>query len=335
MAGRLRTQFGNQQIENQQRLRNYDAATGQDQKQANFEERLDFQRQKEGFAEAQKTGAAEQRAKEFESRNNIAQDRLKQFEDSAKQQAELRQQQVEIQQQRANLAAEQQLAQGRATIQRQQAGINFFRDEYPKINPQSPNFQQQVGSALARMKPLLVDGKGDIPSDVKDALDHLYQKNNAWAEGQAKPIGVANQIQDSLAASTPVYGYVDSNQKFVATKAGDPLSAGPDSKGGENQTHVQTTYIGPNGKVQTEVFPRGFFDSQVAASKARAQGAPVADAAVVAAPAGTAAVVAAPDAAPAIPQAAIDYLQQNPDAAGHFEAKYGEGASQQYLQRRE
>lgn len=87
---------------------------------------------------------------------------------------------------------------------------------------------------------------------------HEFQGRPTIVEGAApKATDHIAQFQDQLASTTPVYG------------SGDGASFTPVAAGQGAQTHVQATYVTPQGKAVTQVFPRPFFDSMVAASKAR------------------------------------------------------------------
>lgn len=160
------------------------------------------------------------------------------------------------------------------------------------VKPQTPEWQAGIADGLAQFShanPVdvskygaqLFPGQKMTPDEyiskavaLKTAAVANGFKNPRLGEFQGNPTVVEGapdktvdhiaQLQDQLAASTPVYG------------AGDGSSFAPVATGQGAQTHVQATYISPQGKAVTQVFPRPFFDSMVSASKARQSSTPVA-----------------------------------------------------------
>jgi len=301
MAGH-RNYSGDQQAENFQRLRQYDAAVNSDNRQSNFSERLDFQREKQAFEEAYKTSEAERKASQYETSAalkgehiNILQERVKLQEEIAKK-TEILKQQAEI-------------TKARATVARQDAGIEFYKG-ISQLDPQSHDFRTKYGELMGKVESKLVDSEGKMPEDVVKASDHLWSQHNAWStvnQRQNPAVNVNNQMQDAFAASQPIYGALDSSKKFTPNQAGKDV-----------QTHVQVSYLPPGAtKPVTQVLPRETFDGMVAASVARNKQQPTADTA--SAPAPVAATPATPAATPAAPSsdpinAALDTAQQQQQA---------------------
>lgn len=295
-----RVSFGDPGAENFQRLRQYDAAVASDSKQANFDERMDFQRQKEAFDEAHKTSEAERKASEFESRSNLRGD-----------QVNLLQERLKLQQEVANhtqlLKEEAQIAKDRATLARQKAGMEFYKG-IGELDPQSHDFRVKYGQLMQKVGSQLVDSEGKVPEDVQKAGDHLWAQHNTWAatnQRQAQKDPLHESLQDALAASKPTYGTME-NGKFKSTEAGK-----------EVQDFVQATYADPkSGMAVTHVFPRTGFDSSVAAAQVRSaasQSAPQVTAPATATTAVTTAptpAVAAPSAATAQPAAPLAVAAQ-------------------------
>lgn len=174
---------------------------------------------------------------------------------------------------------------------------------------------------------------------VKDIVEHnltsYSQQQAALVKAQQPKI---EAYQDALAASHPVYGTSPDMRTFTPTVAGQA-----------EQTHVQTTFQGPNGVPVTKILPRDFFDNAVAASLARkSAGDPYDTGATVAPTTPNPAVpvaVAAPvmteaqavttgapgatatPAAPVIPPDHAAFLMAHPEKAASFDAQYGAGAS--------
>lgn len=261
MAGH-RYQFhpADPQAENFQRLRQYDAAVGSDQKSQLAQEKFDFQQQKTAFDQAYKTSEAERKASEFETRAGIRGEQVGVLQERLKLQQER-------QQNEAMLKEQAQIAKDRATIAKQKAGIEFYKG-IGELDPQSHDFRAKYGELMQKVGANLVNGDGKVPEDIEKAGQYLWQQHNTWASMNMKQQPGQNattSMQDALAASQPVYGVADEKgQNFNATQAGK-----------DAQTHVQTTYLPPGSKKPiTEVFPRSVFDSMVAASVARRQGSP-------------------------------------------------------------
>jgi len=311
-----RYNFGsNSQQENLNRLRQYDAVVHSDQRNQLNLERFDLQQQKQAFEEAYKTSEAERKASEFQSRYELSNQRLGIMEERMRLNNEIRQNDELLKQQAA-------LAKEKATIARQKAGLQFYQG-VSQLNPQAPDFQEKFGKLMSSVSSNLVDTEGKIPEDVTKVSDHLWQQHNAWRASQLtqqtaqnKLDAHQNALQDALAGSKPTYGTMQGGT-FKPTEAGK-----------EVQDFVQTTYTDPkSGMAVTHVFPRTGFDTMVAASQTRS-------AANQSVPTPTVTPPAQPS-FPAAPQTHIDHLIQNPDLADQFDQKYGPGASQQYLQRRE
>lgn len=337
MPQRFRPAGEQQAEENLRRLHMYDEAQNMDARRNAAADRLDFQRQKQAFEEAFKTSEAERKAAQFEATSQMKQQHI----DTLNERLKLKD---EIDQNNNLLRQQAELAKEKATVAKQNAALDFYK-QYPTLDPQSPDFRQKLSETMGKVYSNLVDTQGNLPPDISKAVDNLMNRHDAWQATQQTRAQQANPVQalqDSLAASKPIYGVADAKgQNFNATQAGT-----------DAQTHVQTTYLPPGAKKPvTEVFPRDVFDSMVAASTARNQPqtspqavAPTTTAAAVppAAPVGAPTPTGEDTVqnlqqakAPVIPQGAIDHLQKNPDLADFFDQKYGQGASQQYLQRRE
>jgi len=231
----------NEQVTNEERLRAYEAVQNLDSRNNLQYEKLDLAQQKAAFDQAQKTADAEQRAKAFEQKSSIQEERLKSME--ALREAEIASRQAK---------EEQDTLKALHTAQVATAAANTFK-AIGQLDRKDPQFIPKLYGVLAE-NPDAANHPAVLAA-VKHEQDVYDRRAELQAKTQANP---TQAFQDALAASQPLYGVADKNNNFTATTAGQ-----------SDQTHVQTTYRTPSGKIVTEVFPRSVFDGAVSASKGR------------------------------------------------------------------
>lgn len=345
-------------IANEDRLAAYDRASNADataqyrQGRQELEgEKFNFQQQKEAFLESQRLSDAQQRASQFETRNQ----RLLETSQAVK---DLHQAQFDSlkAQREAEMAM---MTQKMNDSTKMAESAKNIVSALGGLDPKSQEFRAKFSKVVADNIEGLKNEK------VGELVNHQFTTHDNWLDAQAKaaaisakPVTGSQQLEDALAASHPTYGYVPpgkplDEKNFVPTVSGATGSAGVDEKGNAlptkdangnalntPQPHVLTTYVGPGGKTITQVFPRDAFDASVAASQARSKGnagptgAPAEEDGLTPGQLQAGNVNASANASPALPappQNHIDYLKANPNAAGDFDQKYGQGASQQYL----
>lgn len=254
---------------NQDRLRAYDMAANSDERSDIAGQKMDLAQQRAAFDQAYRLSESERKSQQFQQRFEQSQGQLGITQQRMQLQQDIAQNTELLKQQAA-------LIKDKATVARQNAAKQFYGG-VSDLDPQNPNFQQKFGQLMGNVQSQLVDSDGKLPEDVMKVSDHLWQQHNTWAATQVKTQANPTQAwQDALAGSQPQYGVADENGKnFNATEAGKAA-----------QTHVQTTYKEPGGKIVTQVLPRTVFDGAVAASQSRNQVSPA---------------VVPPVAAPAVP----------------------------------
>lgn len=154
-----------------------------------------------------------------------------------------------------------------------------------KSNPGTPEHLQEITDLIASHPYALTTKAGselvsrlskthnDISSTTPPpgtVLDHFTVDDSGKQVAHFKPAPATKAdpqsvFEDALANSTPVYGTSTNGKDFT-----------PGGEGRVDQTHVQTRYVLPSGKLSPLViYPRSLFDNAVANSRAR-NGNPVA-----------------------------------------------------------
>lgn len=324
---------------NQERLRAYDAAVGSDARTQSLQDRgelarekFDFEQQKTGFDQALKQSTLEQRASQFEQRNQRLQEASGVMKDlheaqiaamQAKQEA-----QAMLDQRRNDHTTE--IATNAAGLLKGMAGLDREAADYPA----------KVAQLKAQFSPGL-----NNPEVAKSVQYDLEQHDKAQT---AKFLADPARLNEAIAKGISVSGEVNASGTFIPGGRLDPNDSGKistDPKKGEGVGNfVQTTVVGPNGKPEVILLPRTNYDPIIAAYQAKQAAPPPASTTTAAPNSATpttptdqvAPIATAPPIVPAAaptgpPQAAIDYLKANPDAAPHFDAKYGQNASTEHL----
>lgn len=246
--------MGNTEGGFQEMLRGYDAAATQDARAQYTQGRqqlegakFDFQRQKEAFAESEKMSDADRKVQQFQQRFEQAQTNGEALDKVRN--ATIERLKAET---AANLAAQALKEQHTANVAT--AATNTFTG-LAALDNKAADYPQQVYKLLAN------NPEASNHPAVMQAVQHElenYEKRTALNTKAAALTNPTFALQDALASSSPLYGVMD-GKTFTPTAAGQG-----------DQTHVQTTYVAPGGKLQTQVFPRSDFDGMVSASQARA-----------------------------------------------------------------
>lgn len=232
--------------QDQERLSMYDRAVAAQRAPEQQAEKMDFQRQREAFLEAQRQAGTDIKQRQLETTNAFNQQKLEslQAERDAKQAS-------------YDATQAQQDLKNNHTAEVAKAATNIFKT-LGTLDRTAPDFTSKLYGALAD-NPAAADHPA-VMKAVEHELTTFDQQQSLKAKSQA--LNPTAAFQDSLAASQPVYGTADPNGKnFNAVAAGQG-----------DQSHVQVTYLPPGAKQPTtQVFPRSVFDSAVAASQARQQ----------------------------------------------------------------